>query len=329
MKEFSDGELMELLAGVSRSFVLTIRALPGGLRRPVGLAYLLARASDTIADTATAGIAVRQECLEGFVETMLRTRSDVFAKVGGIEPENECERYLLANLERVIDALWRLREGDREEIVTLLRKITHGQELDLMRFQDPQMPRALETGAELDEYTYLVAGCVGEFWTRICATHLPRYGRLDVEELCRLGRGFGQGLQLVNILRDIPEDLRNGRCYLPMGELREAGIVSVEDFRDGDVRRAGAVFERWREKALAYHDEARLYIESIRPWRIRFACLVPWAIGVRTLRLIGERSPLEQTERVKVTRKEVARIMRRAVGGALSNGVVRAWAAER
>jgi len=126
MKEFSDGELMELLAGVSRSFVLTIRALPGGLRRPVGLAYLLARASDTIADTATAGIAVRQECLEGFVETMLRTRSDVFAKVGGIEPENECERYLLANLERVIDALWRLREGDREEIVTLLRKITHG-----------------------------------------------------------------------------------------------------------------------------------------------------------------------------------------------------------
>ena len=35
MKEFSDGELMELLAGVSRSFVLTIRALPRGLRRPV------------------------------------------------------------------------------------------------------------------------------------------------------------------------------------------------------------------------------------------------------------------------------------------------------
>ena len=47
MKEFSDAELMDLLKGVSRSFVLTIRALPRGLRRPIGLAYLLARASDT------------------------------------------------------------------------------------------------------------------------------------------------------------------------------------------------------------------------------------------------------------------------------------------
>jgi farnesyl-diphosphate farnesyltransferase len=267
--------------------------------------------------------------LQGFVETMARTRTDIFAKVGEIVPENASERYLLVNLERVIDALWRLPDADREEIVALLRKITHGQELDLMRFQNPREPRALETAAELDEYTYLVAGCVGEFWTRICAAHLPRYGRLDIEELCRLGRGFGQGLQLVNILRDIPEDLRNGRCYMPMTELRIAGITSPEDFRDGDMRRAKAVFEKWREKALGYHDEARLYIEAIRPWRVRFACLVPWALGVRTLRLIGEQSPLEHAGRVKVTRKEVARIMRRAVGGALSNGAVRAWAAER
>jgi farnesyl-diphosphate farnesyltransferase len=328
MKEFSDAELMELLKGVSRSFVLTIRALPRGLRRPVGLAYLLARASDTIADTATAGIATRQECLLGFVETMLRSRTDLFAKVREIVPENASERYLLANLERVIDALWRLPVADRDEIVVLLRKITHGQELDLMRFQNPGEPHALESADELDEYTYLVAGCVGEFWTRICAAHLPNYGRLELEELCRLGRGFGQGLQLVNILRDIPEDLRNGRCYLPMSELRGMGVASPEDFRDGDLRRAGPVLEQWRQKALGYHDEARLYIEAIRPWRVRFACLLPWALGVRTLKLIGEQSPLENAARVKVTRKEVARIMRRAVRGAVSNGVVRAWAAE-
>jgi farnesyl-diphosphate farnesyltransferase len=329
MMGFSDAELMDLLKGVSRSFVLTIRALPRGLRRPIGLAYLLARASDTIADTATAGIATRKDCLDGFVDTLLRARSDLFERVKEIVPENASEKYLLANLERIVDALWRMPEADREEIIALLRKITHGQALDLMRFQSPKEPRALETAVELDEYTYLVAGCVGEFWTRICAAHLPRYGRLDLEELCRLGRGFGQGLQLVNILRDVPEDLRNGRCYLPMEELRALGIAGPEDFRDGDMRRAQPVFEQWRQQALARHDEARLYIEAIRPWRIRFACLLPWALGVRTLKLIGEQSPLEQRERVKVTRKEVARIMRRALRGAVSNGVVRAWAAER
>ena len=50
MMEFPDAEMMAVLKGVSRSFVITIRALPRGLRRPVGLAYLLARASDTIAE---------------------------------------------------------------------------------------------------------------------------------------------------------------------------------------------------------------------------------------------------------------------------------------
>jgi len=56
--------------------------------------------------------------------------------------------------------------------------------------------------------------------------------------------------------------------------------------------------------------------------------LLPWALGVRTLKLIGERSPLEKGEKVKVGRKEVGRIARRAVWGALSNGVVRRWALE-
>jgi len=43
--------LGQLLRDVSRSFYLTLRVLPKGLRVPVGLAYLLARAADTIADT--------------------------------------------------------------------------------------------------------------------------------------------------------------------------------------------------------------------------------------------------------------------------------------
>ena len=43
-----------LLKSVSRSFYLTIRILPARLQAPIGLAYLLARASDTIADTADA-----------------------------------------------------------------------------------------------------------------------------------------------------------------------------------------------------------------------------------------------------------------------------------
>ena len=40
----------DLLRGVSRSFYLSLRILPAALREPIGLAYLLARAADTVAD---------------------------------------------------------------------------------------------------------------------------------------------------------------------------------------------------------------------------------------------------------------------------------------
>ena len=326
MKPLSDGELMEILRGVSRSFILTIRALPQGLRRPVAVAYLLARASDTMADTAAAPVEARVQCLRGFMAGLLGQGNGLIPGLADIYPDLEPEQYLLKNLDRVIAALDALPEADRREIVSLMENITHGQEIDLLKFPDAIIVRALETAEELEEYTYLVAGCVGEFWTRICTAHLPQYGRLDLDDLCRLGRRFGQGLQLVNILRDLPEDIRNGRCYLPMAELRQAGIADPQDLRD-HLQLAGSVFEHWRQQALGYHEDGRQYIQEIRPLRIRFACLLPWALGVRTLKLMAERSPLEQRERIKVDRKEVGRIMRRALWGAMSNSAVKHWVA--
>jgi len=327
MTSLPDAELLELLKGVSRSFYLTIRAMPPGLRRPIGLAYLLARASDTIADTAATPVAIRTECLRAFGQTIASKGEIKVTQKKEIKTENANEQYLLNNLERVVHAVEALSDPDRAHIQSLLQKITHGQELDLLRFPDAVTLRALETATELDEYTYLVAGCVGEFWTRICSAHLPGYARLEVDPLSVLGRGFGQGLQLVNILRDLPEDIRNGRCYLPMDELRAIGISCPEDIQ-ADLRRAAPVFETWRQKALSLHEEARRYIEAVRPWRIRFACLLPWALGVRTLMLIGETSPLEAKERVKVGRPEVTRIMRRAVWAAISNAAVRSLGQE-
>src|SRR3954447_8010560 len=53
----------ELLRSVSRSFYLSLRVLPEPLRDPLSLAYLLARATDTIADTPEPPVALRMEAL--------------------------------------------------------------------------------------------------------------------------------------------------------------------------------------------------------------------------------------------------------------------------
>ena len=66
--------LNELLRATSRSFYLTMRALPAEIRPQFGFAYLLARATDTIADTEIIPVAQRLEALRDLRERILGRR---------------------------------------------------------------------------------------------------------------------------------------------------------------------------------------------------------------------------------------------------------------
>ena len=301
-----------LLKSVSRSFYLTIRILPARIQAPIGLAYLLARASDTIADTAEAPEPVRLRHLAAFGKMIRDGASDGLPELQReIQPPDPRERELIARLDRCLEWLASLPENDRREIAGVMEKIIRGQTLDLQRFPKGEGVIALKTAAELDEYTYLVAGCVGEFWTRICLAHLPRYARESESELLRLGVNYGKGLQLVNILRDIPADRRTGRCYLPEDELRAANSTPEKPSRE--------VFDRWHHRATEHLEDGRRYIAALRPARLRIGCFLPWHLGVETLRLLSERSPLESEGKIKVPRSTVRAALLRAPLVAFSN----------
>ena len=301
-----------LLKSVSRSFYLTIRILPACIQSPIGLAYLLARASDTIADTAEAPEPVRLRHLAAFWKMIRDGATAGLSELQReIRPPDPGERELVARLDRCLAWLASLPERDRREIADVMEKIIRGQTLDLQRFPKNGGVIALQTAAELDEYTYLVAGCVGEFWTRICLAHLPRYSRESESELLRLGVNYGKGLQLVNILRDIPADRRAGRCYLPEDELRVANSTPAKPARE--------VFDHWHCRAAVHLEDGRRYIAALRPARLRIGCFFPWHLGVETLRLLRERPPLESKEKIKVPRSTVRAAILRAPLVAFSN----------
>ena len=301
-----------LLKSVSRSFYLTIRILPARIQAPIGLAYLLARASDTIADTAEAPEPVRLQHLAAFGKMIRDGTSDGLPELQReIQPPDPGERELIARLDRCLDWLASMPDDDRREIADVMGKIIRGQTLDLQRFPKGEGVIALQTAAELDEYTYLVAGCVGEFWTRICVAHLPRYARESESELLRLGVNYGKGLQLVNILRDIPADRRAGRCYLPEDELRAANSTPAKPARE--------MFDRWHQRASEHLEDGRRYIAALRPARLRAGCFLPWYLGVETLRLLSEGSPLDSEAKIKVPRSTVRAALLRAPLVAFSN----------
>src|ERR1043166_270959 len=166
---------MELLRQGSRSFYTTLRILPAAVRPQIGLAYLLARATDTIADSALVSLEQRLGALR-----RLRGRIGGFHQdplgFGRFEPHqgSAAEKVLLERVEEILSILGRFSSDDQRVIREVLQTITSGQELDLTRFAGASGERivALATDEELDDYTYRVAGCVGQFWTRICRTHL-------------------------------------------------------------------------------------------------------------------------------------------------------------
>lgn len=315
----SPASLNGLLKNVSRSFYLTLRVLPRSVRPQIGVAYLLARASDTIADSGMLQLSDRlaeMRKLREHIAGGLTTPID-FEEVT-ITPSDigDGERALLERIESVFAVFHGFGPADQRRIREVLQVIISGQESDLTRFDATgDGLKALATAEELDDYTYRVAGCVGEFWTHMCRAHVFPNAPLDDPSLLENGVRFGKGLQLVNILRDIPRDLRNGRCYLPQQELAKAGLRPDDLMIPTQEPFLRPVYNRWLTQAEAHLKAGWEYTNALprNCMRVRLACAWPILIGMRTIERLKVEPVLDPDRRIKVTRAEVRNIMGRSL----------------
>jgi len=336
-----------LLKATSRSFYLTLRALPAAVRPQIGLAYLLARTADTIADTEIVPLAQRLDALQKLRERILGQSSaplnfGEFARRQG----SPAEKLLLEKTGDSLALLQTLSPPDLKLVRDVLTTITGGQELDLRRFGSlvsaesrptDQQIIALETEAELDDYTYRVAGCVGEFWTRICRAHLfpnaklndssatefgkPEAGmekffkQLDDSCLIQPGIRFGKGLQLVNILRDLPADLKKGRCYLPMEKLGPFHLLPETLLSPANEANFLKLYREYLDRAESHLAAGWIYTNALPfpQFRVRLACAWPILIGMRTIEKLRAVNVAGLQQRVKVSRGEVRGIMLRSI----------------
>lgn len=187
-----------IIRSKARTFYAASWFLPSGIRRDVYIIYAFFRTVDDLVDE----------------RSPLWSRSEV-------ERELECwhralsghgwDHPLLADLSRVID---------RHNIpIEYLRMVLRGAYLDL----DLQ---TLDTRAELEQYSILMAGSVG----MVMAHMLGARGQAALDAAC----GLGVAMQITNVLRDVGEDLQRGRIYLPLDDLTRAGC-SPDTLRAGEV----------------------------------------------------------------------------------------------
>ena len=323
--------LRDILPGVSRSFALSLRVLPDPLRRPFGVTYLVARAADTIADTRALPPAARLKALRALRDALADGAASPPA-LDGSAPSGHtaAERTLLARLPDVLAAYQGLAPADRARSREVLQTLTQAMVEALERFPPEMADRvgAFDTRAELDRYTYMNAGCVGEYWTEMVAAHRPRCARWDVPAMRARGARFGQGLQLINVLRDLPRDLRIGRCYLPCVDLAALGLVPQDLLTPAALPRLRPLLHALIDEALLRLDEGREYTLAVprRETRLRLATLWPLLIGLGTLaRLRRAGNLLDPAATVKVPRGEVRWLLLRSLGLVWSDRRLDAW----
>ena len=310
--------LGDVLKATSRSFYLTLRVLPAAVRPQIGLAYLLARTTDTIADTGLVPLEQRLDALHKLRGRILGSSSAPldFGELAR-QQGSPAERVLLEKTEASLALLPTLSPADLKLVRDVLVTITSGQELDLRRFAKASAENIvpLETAVELDDYTYRVAGCVGGFWTKICRAHLFPGAKLDDTLLLVDGIRFGKGLQLVNILRDLPADLKNGRCYLPTQRLDEAKLLPETLLSPANEGKFLPLYHDYLDQAEAHLAAGWRYTNTLpfSQFRVRLACAWPVLLGRRTIEKLRAANVIELQQRVKVSRGEVRGILFRSL----------------
>ena len=314
-----DSSADTLLEETSRSFFLTLRILPTSIRKQVGLLYLLARVADTIADSKTGQVDLLLEALESW-DNATSEDEKIMSDISYLATlqSNPAEEKLLRNLEIPLNAFKTISNNDRIHMRRCLKIIIGGQTLDLKRFgpaNDSDDVSSLESKEELDDYAYRVAGSVGEFWTSMTLAHLVSVDGPTSEQMFELGIRFGKALQMINILRDIPEDLAFGRCYIPLEQLKEINLEPIELRNSSNYEIFNPVYQSLLDITQGHLEAAEQYILMLpkRQIRLRIACLLPVLIGQKTVNLLRTSNVLDASERVKVPRKTVKRLMIRSI----------------
>jgi len=284
-----------ILKGVSRSFYLTLWVLPLKVRPQIGLAYLFCRAADTIADTSLIPESERLKYLEMFRE-QFQTPSVSWDTIKEIQTsmvyfqQNSAEETLLTHLDDCFHTFHSFSQEDQERIRSLVATLTKGMEMDLIRFplQNPTDPLPLSLEEELDQYTYYVAGVVGEFWTRMAIGHFHTMKSLNEDEMCNLGIRFGKGLQMTNILKDLSKDLSKGRCYIPKTLLDQWGLKPHDLLEPSTIHQLRPLLASLIRLTLGHLEKGWQYIMAIPSGeiRLRLACLWPHLFALKTVREI-------------------------------------------
>lgn len=314
-----------LLKKTARSLYLSARILPASIRPAFTVAYLLCRYADTMADTHLLAPQKRLYWVEKFpqlVQAENATEQTALLKEVTGQSNNPYEKTLLAHLQDCLEELQRIEPDLKLLIVQVVQAVCEGMILDLQRFgtQKGAPPVALKTRQELEQYCRLMGGKPGLFWSQLIEYATPLL--LPKEVFFDMGQQIGDALQIVNILRDLPRDLRQGRCYFAQEELEKAKLTTTDLLLTKNSIHFAPIKKEWIRWGRKNLEQANVFYAAIpkKQWRIRAAVAWPILWTADTFNKLAQAPDiLNPTRRIKISKKRVYATMLMSALFVLSN----------
>ncbi len=271
----------DALLRVSRTFALNIRCLSGRMLESVRLAYLLCRAADALEDSwpgPPPELAARFDALVAALDGDSAAAASLAAGAAAQRPR--ADLHLVARLPALLHVLASLDPADADDVRRSVRTMALGMKRYATRAAERGAREPyLDDDAELHDYCYVVAGCVGEMLTRLVSRTLVNDDATLAARRLTLAPVVGEALQLTNILLDWPVDLRGGRCHVPRAWLALHGLQPRDLI--GPSSEARELSLRLATLAHAALDRVPDYLDTIptSEHRYRLFCLLPalWA----------------------------------------------------
>ena len=302
---------IESLRKVSRTFSRPIEVLPGDLRKAVTCGYLLCRVVDAVEDNSSFSIPDRDARYKDFHDVLSgRASARQFEQSWvGVDGSPDAEVELCSQLRRVMTVMDTLPSDMRASVLRWVIEMARGMQIYSHREADRDGIIAPSTPDDLQRYCYFVAGTVGHMLTELFTAQIGlRPEDAVAQRLAEHAEAFGGGLQLVNILKDITDDLERGWSFVPRSLCRTQGLRNRDLATPAHRAAAHRAVEPLFELARRNLDRAFDYALTIpaEHKEIRLFCLLPLWLAVRTIRhAYGNDAMFTVGDEVKVSRSEV------------------------
>lgn len=318
------------LRQVSRTFSRPIEVLPGDLRKAVTSGYLLCRIVDAVEDNEAFTLGERDERYQAFHEVL---RGDApassFERLWvGVQGSPPHEIELCSQIHRVMTVLDQIPPDMCGAVLRWVTEMARGMQIYSHRSADRDGVIAPWTSEDLQRYCYFVAGTVGHMLTELFTAEMKLSPDSPVaNRMSELAEPFGAGLQLVNILKDITDDLHRGWSFVPRSLCRAEGLHNRDLANPELLQAAHRAVVPLFDLARRNLDRALDYALAVPPEHreVRLFCLLPLWLAVRTIGLAyGNDAMFTSEAEVKVSRSEVEDVITRCTSAVGDDAVLRA-----